>query len=98
MRTFYYCAVCIAMIDAEKIDQSWSTYSLSRRHGMSTLDEITKEKQRIGEALTRVDAQCEKLISQISELEVTERVLARHTKGVQPRKTTSAKSRPRRLR
>ena len=58
---------------------------------MSTLDEITKEKQRIGEALTRVDAQREKLISQLSELEATERVLARHTKGVQPRKTASAK-------
>ena len=79
------------MIDAETIDQSWSTYSLSRRHRMSTLDEITKEKQRIGETLTRVDAQREKLISQLSELEATERVLARHTKGVQPRKTASAK-------
>ena len=58
---------------------------------MSTLDEITKEKQRIGEALQRVDAQREKLISQLRELEATERVLARHTKGVQPRKTASAK-------
>jgi hypothetical protein len=28
---------------------------------MSTLDEITKEKQRIGEALARVEAQREKL-------------------------------------
>src|SRR5262249_33711875 len=93
MRTFYYCAVCIVMIDAEKIDQSWSTYSLSRRRRMSTLDEITKEKQRIGEALQRVDAQREKLISQLRELEATERVLARHTKGVQPRKTASAKMR-----
>jgi hypothetical protein len=91
MRTFYHCAVCIIMIDAEKIDQSWSTYSLSRRRRMSTLDEITKEKQRIGEALQRVDAQREKLISQLRELEATERVLARHTKGVQPRKTASAK-------
>ena len=44
---------------------------------MSTLDEITKEKQRIGEALARVDAQREKLSSQLSELEATERVLAR---------------------
>ena len=58
---------------------------------MSTLDEITNEKQRISEALTRVAAQREKLISQLSELEATERVLARHTKGVQPRKTASAK-------
>jgi hypothetical protein len=29
---------------------------------MSTLDEITKEKQRVGKALARVDAQHEKLI------------------------------------
>jgi hypothetical protein len=45
---------------------------------MSTLDEITKEKQRLGEALARVDAQREKLSSQLTELEATERVLARY--------------------
>ena len=44
---------------------------------MPPLDEITKEKQRIGEALARVDAQRDKLASQLSELEATERVLAR---------------------
>ena len=58
---------------------------------MSTLDEITKEKQRLGEALARVDAQREKLISQLSELEATERVLARYTKGRPGRRTSSAK-------
>ena len=42
---------------------------------MSTLDEITKEKQRVGEALARVDAQREQLVSQLRELEATERVL-----------------------
>ena len=57
---------------------------------MSTLDEITKEKQRVGEALARVDAQREKLTSQLSELEATERVLARYTKGTRARKTSSA--------
>ena len=31
---------------------------------MSTLDEITKEKQRVGEALACVDAQREKLTGQ----------------------------------
>ena len=36
---------------------------------MSTFDEITKEKQRLGEALARVDAQREKLTSQLNELE-----------------------------
>ena len=61
---------------------------------MSTLDEITKEKQRIGEALARVDAQREKLASQLRELEATERVLARYTKGPQGKKTSSAKMPP----
>ena len=32
---------------------------------MSTLDEITKEKQRIGQALAQVDAQREKLTGQL---------------------------------
>ena len=59
---------------------------------MSTLDEITKEKQRIGEALARVDAQRDKLTSQLSELEATERVLARYSKGMQPRRTALAKT------
>ena len=58
---------------------------------MSTLDEITKEKQRLGEALARVDGQREKLSSQLSELEATERVLARYTEGRPGRRTSSAK-------
>ena len=65
-------------------------YSVSKVK-MATLDEITKEKQRLGEALTRVDAQREKLVSQLSELETVERVLARYSKGTQPRKISSAK-------
>src|SRR5208282_2789327 len=59
---------------------------------MSTLDEITQEKQRIGEALARVDAQREKLTSQLGELEAAERVLARYSKGTSARKTASAKT------
>ena len=59
---------------------------------MSTLDEITKERQRIGEALTRVDAQREKLTGQLGELEAAERVLARYSKGTPARKTASAKT------
>jgi hypothetical protein len=58
---------------------------------MSTFDEITKEKQRLGDALARVDAQREKLTSQLSELEATERVLARYSTGTQARKRSSAK-------
>jgi hypothetical protein len=59
---------------------------------MSTLDEINKEKQRVSEALARVDAQREKLTSQLSELEATERVLARYSKGTSARRTASAKT------
>jgi hypothetical protein len=59
---------------------------------MSTLDEITKEKQRIGEALARVDAQRDKLSSQLSELEATERVLARYTKGTRAAKIAAART------
>ena len=59
---------------------------------MSTLDEITKEKQRISEALARVEMQRENLASQLGELEATERVLARYSKGTQARKTASART------
>jgi hypothetical protein len=59
---------------------------------MSTLDEIANEKQRVMEALARVDAQREKLTGQLEELEATERVLARYSKGAQTRKTASAKT------
>jgi hypothetical protein len=56
---------------------------------MSTLDEISKGKQRISEALARVDAQREKLSGQLSELEATERVLARYSPGGQANRMTS---------
>ena len=59
---------------------------------MSTLDQITQEKQRVSEALARVDAQREKLASQLGELEATERVLARYSKGAPARRTGSAKT------
>ena len=57
---------------------------------MATLEEITKEKERVGEALGRVDAQREKLVSQLSELEAAERVLARYGKNMQPAKMAPA--------
>ena len=59
---------------------------------MSILDEITKETQRIGEALARVDAQREKLTGQLAELEAAERVLARYSKGTPARKAAAAKT------
>ena len=59
---------------------------------MSTLDEITQEKQRVSEALARIDAQREKLAGQLGELEATERVLARYSTGT--KSTVSAKVAP----
>ena len=59
---------------------------------MSTLDEITREKQRVSEALARVDAQREKLTGQLGELAATERVLARYSKGTPAKRTSSAKT------
>src|SRR3954453_8271540 len=59
---------------------------------MSTLDEITKEKQRIAEALAHVNAQREKLTGQLSELEAAERVLAGYRRDAPARKTASAKT------
>ena len=59
---------------------------------MSTLDEITKEKQRIGEALARVDGQRDKLTSQLRELEATERVLARYSKGTRTTRSVSTRA------
>jgi hypothetical protein len=56
---------------------------------MSILDEISKERQRVSEALARVDTQREKLTSQLGELEATERVLARYSKGPPARRTAS---------
>jgi hypothetical protein len=59
---------------------------------MSTLDEITKEKQRVSEALAHIDVQREKLTGQLGELEATERVLARYSKGQKAKKTVSART------
>ena len=59
---------------------------------MSMSDEITKEKQRVAEALARVDAQRERLSSQLKELEATERVLGRYGRRPRARKTASAQT------
>ncbi|MBV9814122.1 MAG: hypothetical protein JO229_00045 [Alphaproteobacteria bacterium] len=55
---------------------------------MAAFDEITKEKERISEALARVDAQRERLSGQLKELEATERVLARYSEGTRTKGTT----------
>ena len=54
---------------------------------MAALDEVTKEKERISEALARVDAQRERLSGQLKELEATERVLARYSEGTRTKRT-----------
>ena len=59
---------------------------------MATLDEISKEKRRVSEALARLVVQREKLAGQLSELEATERVLARYSKGPRARATASART------
>ena len=59
----------------------WIHEQIQAVRKLSTLDEITKEKQRVSETLARVDAQREKLTSQFGELDATERVLARYSKG-----------------
>src|SRR5204863_9443149 len=85
---------CVHRSDRRRVVLSMliNLYSVSAGKRMSTLDEITKEKQRIGEALARVEAQREKLTGQLSELEAAERVLARYSKGTPARKTASAKT------
>lgn len=44
---------------------------------MATLEEIAQEKQRISERLARLDAERSKLLDQLNELEIAERVLSR---------------------
>ena len=58
---------------------------------MSTFDEVSNEKQRLIDALARVDAQREKLTSQLNELYATERMLTRYSTGTQARKISSGK-------
>ena len=77
---FWYCAPAITGLNAEKMINPGQLYS-SRRYRMAALDEITKQKRRVDEALARIDAQREKLAGQLSELEAAERVLTRYSKG-----------------
>jgi hypothetical protein len=62
-----------------------TSLSVSKVH-MSIVDDILKEKQRVGEALARIDAQREKLASELAELAATERVLARYGKDTRAKK------------
>jgi hypothetical protein len=53
---------------------------------MSTFDEMTKEKQRISDALARNEIQREKLAGKLGEPDAAERVLARYNKGRRAKK------------
>jgi hypothetical protein len=44
---------------------------------MSTLDDISGEKQRLAERLSRIDADRARVVEQLAELEAAERVLSR---------------------
>jgi hypothetical protein len=57
---------------------------------MRTTDGIAKEKQRVGGALALIDAEREKLVGQLAELETTERVLARYSKATRAINTGAA--------
>ena len=57
---------------------------------MATTDEIIKEKERLGEALARIDAQRDKLVHQLSELDAAERVLARYGNETRGARAASA--------
>src|SRR5215467_6454408 len=59
---------------------------------MATLDEIIKEKERLGEALARIDAQRQKLVHQLSELDAAERVLARYGNETPGARSASART------
>ena len=59
---------------------------------MATLDEIIKEKERLGEAVARIDAQREKLVHQLSELDAAERVLARYGNETRGARSASART------
>jgi len=56
---------------------------------MLRTDDIAKEKQRVSEALALIDVQREKLAGQLAELETTERVLVRYSKGTRATKTAA---------
>jgi|GEM_PF-842463 hypothetical protein len=51
---------------------------------MPTLDEIGQQRQRLAERLAKLDAEREKIATELNELEVTERVLARFGMGPAP--------------
>lgn len=51
---------------------------------MPAVEEITQEKQRISERLARLEAERAKLMDQLNELEITERVLSRFGRSAAP--------------
>ena len=90
MRAFCCCTACTVVIDAENIDQSWST---DASRGRECRHWTRSPRKSSGSARhSRVGAQREKLTGQLGELAATERVLARYSKGTPAKKTASAKT------
>jgi len=64
----------------------------------TTVDQITAEKTKLSERLARLDADREKIATQLADLETAERVLTRVSKappGRRPRSARLQKQRPR---
>jgi hypothetical protein len=80
------------VLDAEKIDQSWSTILCLESTECRHWTRSPREKRRVSEALAHVDAQRETLTGQLGELEAAERVLARYSKSTPANKTVSART------
>ena len=61
----------------------------------TTVDQITAEKMKLSERLARLDADREKIATQLADLETAERVLARVSKappGRRPRSASAAEA------
>jgi hypothetical protein len=56
----------------------------------TTVDQITAEKMKLSERLARLDADREKIATQLADLETAERVLTRVSKGPPGRRPRSA--------
>src|SRR5437763_17191809 len=54
-------------------------HAIEARQKMPTIDDIGAHRERLAERLARIDAQRLKLVKELAELEVAERVLSRFT-------------------
>jgi hypothetical protein len=81
------------VVDASKIDHSDRPETTEGHHATTTstiLDQISAEKTKISERLARLDADREKIATQLTDLETAERVLTRVGKTPPGRRLRSA--------